>query len=1130
MADETVNSSVNASFSQTGVGNPPANAQQSLNDLTGNAQSQVEVTRQLASMFENASDDVKKLMGYTKDWQVQLKSIVKYTEDYEDSFKRLLSMSKQYGESGIFRAKNYSDLLSNLKDLKDAQNQLMKDGFFDKTQQRELNRNMDFLNTAIVKVGDNMSKAGRKMDDAIDPDLLAQLAAKARLAAGEIEKMGKAWNNVHLRPLTSNIARMNDVMGGSSAILSKITERATKYAGIARNLEKLKMEHLTGKGAKGTLEGMTPGAQLRARAAGLMGTPANKRVNEAKQAQIRKDLARTVTEKAGGGGFVDRFLTQRAMKQVAETAAANASGGTARPGFLGRAYEAGGGSVTQGMGKMAAGGAAGFMSNQYAGLANMSPYFMIGELLMKFIDANAKANADIADKLGGAGVFGGGASGTKDLFNIRKSLNPENMGFNYTGESFQKNLKIAQAIAEGGVNLPELASGTRPGETSGVGMVKNIAYHGAKLAGYLDEGTAAKEIMKVLQEYHTSFTGVQDFFEHINRDTARAGITTVKYIGILDDINKQFDRFGASLDQTVNTMRMLGRTGVQSADDVREAMGAITNAGQKRTFEMQAFLGVQTAMTKGAPEEQVRYQTANVAVAKKRAQEALGIPSLGLDATNVNSLDDVRQMKAHLARSGGGTPVERQAANDALTQLGIEMQRLQGAKTVQGLAGQGRFGEAGLAQASQNSMLGYNLTGSTMEQFRAVQTALSKANRGKGYSLGQVMGGAGAEDPALVKLMEAMQTDPGMLQKLMRVFDAQSQATMQGAMAGNVTDQTYDRLVRLGEKGGIKMTGKTAQEKIQGLSGEQQDKLTTLLANEESVLKDIMETETGANKMAEDKITDDEREKQKQKAEDVATSTRPIAEIFADAFESLFNTISGPLADIYDWLGRKFGTKVDEGQTARVREEFGGAGENSPGAKRIQELIDHFDEMKDANKKQLTDINHLLESQPNLEKTDPTKFGQMTAQKKQLENQGKMIANTESDLQRQRRIATGPRGATNIESVTEADSILDNANKLAPVLQATLDKTTDRMLDKNISDQQYDALKAKGLDAASISKMAKDLPMSTRQVPTSVTHIQNLMLEHVAMAPANASLPTNATGEGNAAVGKTGSVKPAGSQ
>ncbi len=1129
MADQPANTP--NPFMQTGAGTPPG--QTSLNELVGNQGEQIKAAQTLLDLLEQQPEAIKKAIGYTKDWQTQLKSIVKYTEDYEDSFKRLLSMSKQYGESGIFRAKNYNDLLNNLKDLKEAQNQLMRDGFFDKTQQRDLKTQMAFLNTAIQKVGDNLEKTGRKMDEAIDPDLLAELSAKARKAALDVEKMGKAWNNVHLRPLTSNLARMNDVLGGSSEILNKITQRATKYATIAGKLERIKLEKQTaGKlGMQETLAGLNKGQLLRARQAGLTGPP-SRRIAPEKMAQIRKDLAATVSERAGGGGFIDRFLTQRAMKQVADSAARTATGEAPRPGFLARAYEAGGGSVTRGLGAAVTGGTAGFMANQAAGLANMSPYFMIGELLMKFIDANAKANAEIADKLGEAGIFGGGASGAKDLLMVRKALTPENLGFNYTGESYQKNLKIAQAISEGGVNLPELATGVRPTETSGLGMVKNIAYHGAKLAGYLDEGAAAKEIMQVLQEYHTSFIGVQDFFEHINRDTARAGITTTKYINIIEEINKQFDRFGQSLDQTVNTMRMLGRTGIQSSADVREAMAAITNAGQKRTFEMQAFLGVQTAMTKGAPEEQVRYQEANVSVARKRAQEALGIPSLGINATNVTSLEDVRQLQAHLARTPGGTNIERQAANDALNQLGMEIQRLQGYQNFQQKAREGKFGEAGLGLAAQNAMLGYNLTGSTMEQFRAVQVALSKANRGKGYTLEQVLGGAGAEDPALVKIMEALQTDPSMLQKLMRVGQVQAQATMQGAREGTVSDETYDRLVKIAQKDQTLAPklkrGLGAKAQIQGLSPDDQDMLTALLGKNESVLKDIMETETGANKMAEDQITEEERERQKQKAEDVATNTRPLAQIFADAFESLFNTISQPLADIYDWLGQRFGTGASPQEIARVREAWGGGGENTPGGLYMKQLLDHFDELKDQNKKDLGEVNHLLESQPNLEKTDKQKFDDLLMQKRTLETQGKQINAAQTDLIREQRIITGPRGAKNIQEIAAADSIKESAEQLAPVFQKNLDKISDRLLDKSLSDQQYEALKAKGLDAASIIKMTTALPVTTRQLPSSITNIQQVTLEAVKVAAPHQQAP-NQSNEGTPATSKTG-TKPTGGQ
>jgi hypothetical protein len=1085
MADQPINTPPN--FSQTGAGVPPANfqaqqtAQKAVNDLLGD---QVKLTNTVADIWKELPDSIKATVNVTQDWQTKLKGIVKYTEDYEDAFKRMLQLSKQYGETGIFRAKNYGDLLKNLQDLKEAQNKLMKDGFFDKTQQRELKRQTDFLSMAIEKVGKNMEKAGKRAKDAIDPELLAEVGENARKASADIEKMGRAWNNVHLRPLTSNLARMNDALGGSSQFLSRVTERATKFAGIATKLEKVKSEaaHTAKLSMKETFGKLTPREQLTARAAGLTGKPSDKRLSKQTREQIRKDLARNVTEQAGGGGFIDRFLTQRAMKQVADAAQRTSEGGQSQTGFLGRAYQAGGGSVMRGASNMAQGAGAGFLAHQAEAAANLSPYLMVAELIAKFIDANAKANSEIATSLGEAGIFGGGASGVKDLMNVRKALRSENMGFNFTGESYQKNLKIAQAIKEGGVNLPELAGGVRPEETGGVGMVKNIAYHGAKLAGYLDEGAAAKEIMKVLQEYHTSFTGVQDFFEHINRDTARAGITTTKYIGIIDEVNKQFDRFGMSLEQTVTTMRMLGRTGTQSAEDVRDAMGAITNAGQKRTFEMQAFLGMQTARTPGAPEEQVRYQESNVAVAKKRAQEALGIPSIGLDATQVKSRDDVREMKAHLARSGGGTPAERQTAMDALNQLDMEMQRLEGSKKVRDLAHAGRFGEAGLAQASQNSMLGYNLTGSTMEQFRAIQVALQHANKGKGYTLQQVMGGAGATDPTLVKLMEALQTDPSILQKMLRVFDAQGHATMQGARQGILGEETYKQLVGIADQHGLKMKGSTPQGKIQSLSGTDQDKLAIYLADNENILKEIMKTEAGANALAQDKIDQDEKDRQREKAEEVATASRPLADVFADAFENLFVTISAPVEDIYELLSRSpLGSKLHKEETARLREMYGGAdpttGVSGPQAEYFEKVIAHLEDMKVQSKADLARVNQELETQ-----TDPKKIIGLQAQKNQLEGTQKRVIGLEESLKHTALSATGPRGIVDREAGTNAYGLMKAADDMMPLMEKGLKK-----IDESVSSQQEGALKY--LDPKWLGSLVPVLPTSALKTSTPTTNV-----------------------------------------
>src|SRR5271166_1100791 len=180
---------------QTGQGVPPANAQgqvtaqKAVNDLMGQ---QVEFVTNLNDALSKSPDHIKASVSAMRDWQTNLKGIVKYTEDYEDAFKRLLAINRQYGETGIFKAKNYAELIDNLELLRDESEKLMKSGFYDKNQQKAIQTNIDQFSNSIKLVGTNMQSTGRKMTDALDPELMTQLGEKAKRTSKNIENLGKA--------------------------------------------------------------------------------------------------------------------------------------------------------------------------------------------------------------------------------------------------------------------------------------------------------------------------------------------------------------------------------------------------------------------------------------------------------------------------------------------------------------------------------------------------------------------------------------------------------------------------------------------------------------------------------------------------------------------------------------------------------------------------------------------------------------------------------------------------------------------------------------------------------------------------------------------------------------------------
>ena len=1098
MADESnpVTTSGTTSFGQSGSGTPanPAATNSTLNsalsDMSQATGAVEDQSRQLLDTMKGLNEPAKVIAAALQDWQTKLKGIVTYTEDYEEAFKRLIILSRSYGESGIFKARNYRELKAHLESLIETQKEMMKEGFFSRQEQAGLQKMIEHTSKGVDRLNSHLKETGRTLDDSVDPDVMAKLASNTRAASMQVEKMTRHINSMHIKPITKNLMQLNEAMGRSGNL-----EKYAKYAQVAERISKMKAtQNSEDKVAmRQNMELMRASTIHKAKQAGLMGAARHPSLRSVKPAYF-KDIARELSEKGNGGGFLDRYLGQRALKKIAD-------GDTGS--FMARSLQAGQGSVMKGMGQVAFQNGASGIEGVAGGIARYAPILAIGDLLEKFIDANAKMNADVADKLGEAGIFSAGGNGTQNLFNVRKSLMSQNYGFNLTGETFQKNLKIAQAIKEGGVNLPELASGVRPGETSGVGKIKGVAYGGAKLAGFMDEAAATQQIMKLLQQYKTSFEGTEDFFAHINKDTARAGITTTKYIGIIDEINKQFDRMGQSLENTVNVMRVLGRTGVESTDDVREALETLTNAGKSRSFEMQAFLGMQNAQQGRAPEN-LKLEEANVNVAAKRAREALSAPSLGLKIGNVNSMADVGVLKQQLMRSTAGSPVERQTALGTLNQLEQAIARRDAAKRVNELAKQGRFGEAGLAQASANASLGYNMTGKTMETFQGVRSSLQAA----GVSMNDFLSGKVdiSTNPALAKIGELIGNDPQIMMKLRRVVQAQAGSTMQLAGRGQLqNDSTYSRLARIAETiptARKDLKGQTDRQKIMNLlkvQPEMSDKIGEKLSEQGGMLQDIVDSEAGINEASQDLVSQQDKQEQAAKAEDIATATRPMADIFADAFDNLFQTISAPLSAIYTWLTQHFGGAAKAGEGERVRQEYG--------TDAVSQLITHLDTLKEESVKNLRNIQQTIDEQPDLEKTDPKRFNELKTQEAQAKTRTLQITNTLGELIQTQQSATSNQGITQEASVMQADAILKNA----PVFATQIDKQMAKITQDQSAQNKLDA--GKTADLKQDQKTADQAPNNNTTIITTTNIGANVSAHPIPPAATN-----QAPGEGTPAI------------
>jgi hypothetical protein len=1014
--DSPVESHGTTNFSQTnnqsGVQAPPNVASvspellQSIGNLTKATGLMLDNISKINSRLKESEDPADGLLKTFDNIQLRLKSIVTYTSNYEDALKQLLDYNKKFANSGIFSVKTYGDMRKKLKDLQDAQKGLMNKGFFSPESQKNIERAVNKTGDAVSLLEKKMKKTGATAEDALDQDIFLNIVKHLRDATNQTDKLGQSFKRIHLTPITRGIMGINAAMGRSGKV-----EKFAKYGQIAHQLRETQKARVSGNQTEFQKRraALAENLQNRAKKGGLnLNIPFDERgkIDFKKLQSMRTsrrglgarptgsgqfgDVASALSGKSGLGGFVDRFVGRRVLGNIAE-----AQSGGKQLGMFGRLgtrlMAEGEGSVTRGIGQAGIGAAESGIGglSEVAGRAAIP--LAIASIVKDVFDHGAMLNQQVEKSLGTSGIFGGGESGQTSLQNVRTNLTPEGMSglYNRLGESYDKNLKIAQAITESGVSMSSLATG---GSRGGAGFqnVKNTSYVGARLAG-LDETAATKQTIKLLQQYKQSFEASDAFFDKISKDTRAAGITTTKYIQIIDDVNNQFDRMSKSLDQVTSSMRILGKTGRMSADDVKESLDLLTNNGQKRGYDVRAFLAAQQAGNAGLTAQVVGGQEATVGAQRKNVNEAFKTAGIDISKETIGSADDVARLRQRLANAGGGGSIEKQTASGALDQLDQELARLEAARQFQRKGAQGRTGEAGVGYAASQDILGQNFGGKALEQVAAIQQALKSGNGGKGYSIGDLTSGRAnvTSDPALVKLAELLQSDPQMFQKITRTLAATSNSTIDLARSGGLKDETYGRLASIAKGSGIELTGGSAKEQVMNLAkdrsaGGGSEKLALALQKNQDTLLDIANTDSDIKAAANEQASKIDKAEQLNKAREVAVATRPTAEIFADAFANLFNQITRPLTAIADFLERKFGNAADQA----AQDSF----KASAGDPRLESFMTGFGDTVEGLAKEMNDLKN--QDMTGASAADKATHDQQLTLATSRYNTGKMLADS----------------------------------------------------------------------------------------------------------------------------------------
>lgn len=654
------------------------------------------------------SQEIVKNLDTTK-----LADLVSIFDDVEEATKEIASHARKMRQ-GIFNTKNATDAVKYAKQIVEAQKEMLK-----KTKENTLAWQAG--SKSIEKLNGFIGKMGKRVGE-MNQGELREFGKLLHDAEQSADKLFKKFKDAKLSHVTRQL----------NAITSVVAPGFAARAGSARNKHADRAEALR--------------EQSRTRLATNRATADDRRARAL--SQMQKDPALAKMGLITGSGQVD-LGDERARRMLgaklgfrggrAQTFAAGehamamgAPGGGAKYEKL---MEHGGG-VGGGLSEIAT-VIEGLGAGIEGALGTFAPEIellvvVIGALVEAF-ESFTKQNKQIEGAVGKGGIFTAGG----DAFAAaRSNLNPRGMGMTQLGTSFERNLGIAQAMVQGGRGVQELVTGGPETANMGlgakgefmqgpIGQVQRIAMGAGRVAGLTDtEGVEA--VLKNLDQYGQTIEGTEKFFVQLNKDTKAAGLSTTKYLQIIDEVSSHFDRMNKSLGETMGFLRDLGRTGSIGAESLKDLLGFLAggpkadvgNVAQRGFLEIGMRGGLQRARAKGEQNNITGLVSESIMPALQNIFPEGQIPQGLNHIANMPEkqaqalISSLRDKVAHAVDSNGNpiAGTSKAAADEALEKLSQSVQKL-GAYSRKG----------GLNRAGAIGMTGDDLVGTATQQLNRME-------------------------------------------------------------------------------------------------------------------------------------------------------------------------------------------------------------------------------------------------------------------------------------------------------------------------------------------------------------------------------------------------------------------------
>jgi|SRR5271166_403289 len=601
------------------------------------------------------------------------------------------------------------------------------------------------------------------------------------------------------------------------------------------------------------------------------------------------------------------------------------------------------------------------------------PLEILAAVIGTLTDTYAKQNQEMEKKFGAGGMFNQPGVGAGEAFaRARWALNPIQAGTVPLGITMERNMQLAGAMSGGGFNVgqdfgpnaPNTANATLGGGESafmkgGIGEAQRIVMGVSRVAG-LGDTEGAENLIKLLNQYKETMASSENFMTKLNKDTHAAGISTTKYLSIIDQVEGAFDKMGKSLEQVTGVMAELSRYGALSSESLHDMMEFLAAGQQKTTMsnvQTTAFLEQAKPKDILSAERQGQKNTLQAYVGNLNSQaERMGMK--GLDISSAVNRGDWRAVTGLIGSMRGRVSSMPE---------GMDKQNMMGAIAqiqTQAAVTQGVMSDDYMKRASIKGAFPQNQLSTMSDLFTNLRTSAKNANstvmnlaQGGGDSTQQILANQlfellGGKEKGFANVAEILRNEA-----TNRIKDARDEKDPAKKKAGyKMLFNEIDRGTK--GKGGLRVTLPDNLKKYwmgnmddtldaMKKGGVSDDEIADYLSSQTDVLADSQETQDATLKAAGTQVKTSQQQliDNIDQARAIGIRTQTVEDLLKNIFQPLLAGLLTAVEKIADIVSKWsiFSTKSDMSTTDAV-------GELKVLPKAIDELQDAADKSSSALK------------------------------------------------------------------------------------------------------------------------------------------------------------------------------------